>query len=282
MNQVIGSIVTFNPNWELLEKTIRTFLAGTDNALIVVWDNSPADLISSRLAEFGEQVRYHLSPGNFGYGKGNNQVFQRYHEQADFFCVLNPDLEIPRPSMPALLDFMRHHPQWGLVVGSICSPQGTTDPVHKLLPSFLRYAVDFACRKFLGVQIDKETNLVFLKLGEKPSRLPILSGCFMLFTGEHYKELGGFDERFFLYFEDWDVSLRSFLLGKSLILPQVRIQHSWGRQSHKKMAIFLIHLRSAFTFYRKWGFRARLPNLVNKHSGFWDPQVSAPNLMKEL
>lgn len=282
MKKVIGSVVTFHPHFELLEKTIRTFLEGTENSLLVVWDNSPTDKISSRLQVFGDQVKYHLSPANYGYGKGNNQVFQLYHEQAEYFCVLNPDLEIPRASMPAFFDFMQTHPQWELVSGSICSPQGTTDPVHKLLPSFLRYAVDFSARKFLGRQIDKKTNLAFLKLGDRPSRLPILSGCFMLFTCKHYKELGGFDERFFLYFEDWDLSLRSYLLGKSLILPHVRIQHSWGRQSHKKLAIFLLHLRSAFTFYMKWGFGGKVANLANASSGYFDPNNKAPNIMKDL
>lgn len=283
MTQVIGSVVTFNPQWDLLEKTLRTFLASAPDSFVVVWDNSPEDRISSQLQKaFPERVIYHKSPENFGYGKGNNQVFERYHTQGSYFCVINPDLEIPHESLPTLLDFMASHPQWGLVTGSICNPQGQVDPVHKKMPSFLRYALEFSVRKFFGVSMDKSITHAFLNFLERPCRLPILSGCFMLFSCAHFKELQGFDERFFLYFEDTDLSLRSYLRGRSLILPQVKIIHAWGRQSHKKFSIFLLHLKSALKFYNKWGLSGKIPDLVNKHVGYFDPQNPAPNLLKDL
>ena len=90
-----------------------------------------------------------------------------------------------------------------------------------------------------------------------------MSGCFMLFTRKHFQELNGFDDRFFLYFEDYDLSLRSFLTQKSIILPAVPIIHGWARDSHKNSKLFFVQVKSGFQFYIKWGFTSRLARQVN-------------------
>ncbi len=263
MTELIGSIVTFNPNWDLLEKTIRSFLIAAPSAQVVVWDNSPSDTVSSKLENtFGNKVTYLKSPGNFGYGKGHNSVFKQTQGHCQYFAVLNPDLEIPADSISKLIAFLQQNPQFEMISGSIKGMDGRLHEVHKPLPSFVGYVRTLLGRKFPALKTEELKN-PFFPLPIKPTRIPVVSGCFMLFTAKHYKELNGFDERFFLYFEDYDLSLRSYLAGKSIVVPEVVIHHNWERASHKKFKLLLTHLRSAFVFYFKWGFGNKLAKKVN-------------------
>ncbi|WP_413294129.1 glycosyltransferase [Bdellovibrio sp. HCB185ZH] len=264
MTEIIGSIVTFNPSWDLLEKTIRSFLTAAPAAQVVVWDNSPLDGVSAKLkSTFAEKVIYLKSPGNFGYGKGHNSVFKHIQGNCRYFAVLNPDLEIPIESISKLTAYLEQNPQFEMISGSIKGMDEKIHEVHKPLPSFMGYIRTLLGRKFPSLKSDDLQN-PFFPLPAKPLRIPVISGCFMLFTAKHYKELNGFDERFFLYFEDYDLSLRSFLTGKSVVVPEVTIHHNWERASHKKFKLLLTHLRSAFIFYFKWGFGNKLAKKVNE------------------
>ena len=220
--EIIGSIVTFNPNEQMLERTITTFLEGHQSRIVYIWDNSPTDKISARLLKlFPTQINYHLSPENSGYGSGHTANFFRSQEDFSFFCVLNPDLILQNGNLSKLTQFLEDHPQYGLITGSICDLEGNITPSNKTLPSFLTYLRFFLFKKFY-----KTSSSVFeipALENRKIQSLPVLSGCFLLFTKSHFNELKGFDERFFLYFEDWDLSLRSFLARKSIILSDVKI-----------------------------------------------------------
>jgi GT2 family glycosyltransferase len=264
MTDVVGSIVTFNPSWKLLETTITSFLKSYPEALVYVWDNSPLDSISKTLQEtFGGKVTYLKSPGNFGYGKGHNSVFKHIQGQCKYFAVLNPDLEIPATTIPSLLSYLNSHPQYGMISGAIKGMDDKFHEVHKPLPSFVGYLRMLLGRKFPALKDPANVNH-FFPLPQNPIQIPVVSGCFMLFTAEHYQELGGFDERFFLYFEDYDLSLRSFLKGKSIVIPSIVIHHNWERASHKRFKLLLTHMRSGLIFYSKWGFGNKLSNQVNK------------------
>ncbi|WP_413587450.1 glycosyltransferase family 2 protein [Bdellovibrio sp. HCB274] len=257
---VVGSVVTFNPSWPLLQTTIRSFLASWPEASVVVWDNSPTDTTSDKLKIFGDKVSYLKSPGNLGYGTGHNAVFNHVKGYCQYFAILNPDLEIPPDSIGRLINYLDEHPHFGMASGSIYGLDGKPHAVHKPAPTFWKYLRILLGRKFHSLALSKEVENPFFPLPNHPVQIPVISGCFMLFKADHYRELGGFDERFFLYFEDYDLSLRSFNMGKSIVVPEVKISHNWERASHKRMNLLLIHLRSAIAFYCKWGFGSKLRN----------------------
>lgn len=262
MKTVIGSIVVFNPKLDVLKTTISTFLTSSPDAKVYIWDNSPEDKVSSTLLkEFSGQLHYYKSPGNLGYGRGHNEIFKRVAEPFDYFCILNPDLEIPPETIPTLVNYLDSHPTLGLASCLIKGTDGAIHEVHKLLPSFWDYIYSLALR-FLKVQQPLQ-NLVAPRSKGGPFALPILSGCFMFFSKDHYKEISGFDDSFFLYFEDYDISLRSFLKGKSIILPNVHVVHKWARDSHRNWRLFWIHLKSGLRFYYKWGLGSKLAKKVN-------------------
>lgn len=263
MKTVIGSIVVYNPNLDILKTTISSFLESYPGAIVYVWDNSSEDRISSFLStNFPEQIRYFKSPGNLGYGRGHNEVFKRITQPFDYFCVLNPDLEIPKDTIPTLVDYLETHPAIGLASCLIKGTDGTIHEVHKRFPSFWNY-VSSLSKRFLHISQPPQ-KLIQDKAQGGPFALPILSGCFMFFRKEHFQELSGFDDTFFLYFEDYDISLRSFLQNKSIILTNTYIVHRWARDSHSSSQLFWIHLKSGLHFYRKWGISSKLAKQVNK------------------
>lgn len=261
MKKIIGSIVVYHPKMDKLKKTIETFLDAYDNSEVYIWDNSCLDTLQAQLLSlYPLRVIYKKSSGNIGYGRGNNGVFESLSQPFDYFCILNPDLEIPSHSIKSLVQFMESHPQYGLVSGAIKGPDGAPHDVHKLLPSFFDYIMTLA-KRFLKIKTTEEP--LYKNLPKTPFSLPIMSGCFMFFTKDHYKELNGFDDRFFLYFEDYDLSLRSFLAEKSVIIPTIPIVHGWARDSHKNTKLFFIQAKSGFQFYAKWGFLSFFPRKVN-------------------
>lgn len=84
---------------------------------------------------------------------------------------------------------------------------------------------------------------------------PIVSGCFMLFRTEPLKALKGFDPRYFLYFEDYDLSLRTAKLARIAYVPAVRVIHHGGGASRKGMAHVRMFVASAFKFYNRFGWK---------------------------
>lgn len=263
MKKVIGSIVVFNPNLEILNTTITSFLASSPESQVYIWDNSEEDRISDVLLKtYAGKLHYKKSPGNYGYGRGHNEVFKGLKEPFDYFCILNPDLEIPKETIPNLVNYLETHPNLGLASCLIKGTDGAIHEVHKLLPSFWDYVLSLSMRIINIPQ--KPQQLVTLKAQSgHPFSLPILSGCFMFFTKEHYQDLSGFDDTFFLYFEDYDISLRSYLKNKSVILHDTYVIHHWARESRRNWRLFWIHLKSGILFYKKWGLTTKLSRQVN-------------------
>lgn len=264
MSKVVGSIVVYNPKISVISKTIETFLASVPAAEVFIWDNSETDRISKDIKKlFPSQVHYLKSPINSGYGRGNNAVFNQIPFNFDYFCVLNPDLEIPRESIPQLVSYMDTHSHLGLATGIIQGVDGAVHEVHKLLPTFADYVTVIYNRLLGRPRVNKIHVAPRVKMGQ-PFSLPVLSGCFLFFRRDHFQELKGFDERFFLYFEDNDITLRSFLQNKSIVLPDVKIIHRWARESHLRWKLFFAHMKSGLQFYAKWGFTSSLASKVNK------------------
>jgi GT2 family glycosyltransferase len=87
-----------------------------------------------------------------------------------------------------------------------------------------------------------------------PSKVPIAGGCFMLVKTESWREIKGFDKRYFLYFEDFDLSLRMSKLGKLVYAPSVKIIHSGGGASKKGLWHIFNFVKSGFRFFNTHGW----------------------------
>lgn len=178
-----------------------------------------------------------------GFGANHNAAFAR--AEGKYFCVLNPDIRLNANPFPILIGALADE-KVGVAAPRIASPSGETEDSARRFPTLWVIA-----RKVLtGAQHHD------YEVANTPLRPEWVAGMFMLFRFEVFRQLGGFDERYFLYYEDVDLCLRLRRLGYDALLePQAVALHDARRASHRDLRHFLWHLRSLtrFLFLRAAG-----------------------------
>lgn len=181
-----------------------------------------------------------------GFGENHNAAF--LFCEADFFCPLNPDIElIDNPFIP-LIESIENR-RASLAAPLIVSRNGTIEDSIRRFPTILSIA-----RKAAGFDNGRhlipDTGLMFYP--------DWVAGMFMLFRSLDYAAVGGFDENFFLYYEDVDICSRLWASGRRVVAcPTVRVIHNAQRDSHRKFMFFRWHLKSMARYF--WKHLGRLP-----------------------
>jgi GT2 family glycosyltransferase len=195
--------------------------------------------------------------GNVGYGRGHNLAIE--HASSRFHLVLNPDIDLDRDALIHALVFLEEHPEAGLLTPRIGDEQGHLQYLCRRYPTLL----DLLIRGFLPHRV---RQLFSLRLAAYEMRdvinerdivwdPPIVSGCFMLFRTSVLKKLSGFDPRYFLYFEDYDLSLRAHEFARVVYAPTVRVLHHGGGAARKGSAHIRMFAASAFKFFNRFGWK---------------------------
>lgn len=213
-------------------------------------------------------VEYIYNGGrNLGYGKAHNIALRQTMEQGvPFHLVVNPDVELQADSLSLLLEKMLSDERIGLLMPKVLSPDGEVQHLCKLLPT----PSDLWLRRFAPQRYARCRRLRFeMRFADydKEMIVPYLSGCFMLLRTDVLRRAGLFDERFFLYPEDVDLSRRMFLHGKNLYFPDVKIVHAHERASYKSVRLLSLHAWNMCKYFCKWGWlfdpeRERINNCV--------------------
>lgn len=263
------SIVIYRPNLAELEATIsslaracRAVLATKPDFRITFYLINNDDLkapaaVLDVLSEAGVHCEVISGHGNVGYGRGHNMALDR--STYGFHLILNPDIVLAENALASGMVFLARHPDVGLVTPWIGSAAGLQQHLCRRYPSLL----DLLIRGFAPSSI---RTLAAKRLAHYEMRdvindhdivwdPPIVSGCFMLFRTEVLKKLGGFDPRYFLYFEDYDLSLRTHDVARVAYVPSVRVIHHGGGASRKGFAHIRMFAASAFKFYNRFGWR---------------------------
>lgn len=231
-------------------------------SLLYVIDNDPQgqaglDALVSGVLDRETMAWKLLRPGrNLGFGAGHNLSLRE--GTGDYHLVLNPDVELAEDALWQGCHFLREHPHVGLLSPSANGPEGRRQYLGKNYPAifdlFLRgfapgWLRNAFAQRMARYELREEVEAGFAR------RLDIASGCFMLFRGETFRRLKGFDPAFFLYFEDFDLSLRTSSLASVAYVPQVRIVHAGGDAARKGWRHIVLFAKSAFRFYHKHGWR---------------------------
>jgi GT2 family glycosyltransferase len=198
-------------------------------------------------------LQYHHNPANPGFGAGHNAAFCRA-VGADFFLVANPDLAFAPEALVAGLEFFSAHPQSG-VLAPLLVDADDLRPACFRPPDLLTLALR-AC----GLTARHSRRIARYECRDWDVRQamfdpPLLSGCCLLFRASAYRKLGGFDPRYFLYFEDFDLTLRANQLGLSAYCPAMRVAHAGGGASRKGLRHQMHFMRSAWRFFAAHGWR---------------------------
>jgi GT2 family glycosyltransferase len=250
---ITASIVTYKNHPDVLTRTIESYLCATHDEKLYVIDNSPTE--ATRNLCNHPRIEYIQNPVNIGYGRAHNIALSQAVEKSAYHLVLNPDVYFDPHVIAELLAFMEKNHDVGLVMPRVLYPDGRLQTLCKLLPE----PRQLFTRRFLPVpkkvldHINYEYEMRFTNYDEI-AEAPFLSGCFMLLRTAALKKAGLFDENFFLYFEDVDLSRRIHKYYKTIYYPKVSIRHIHERGSHKEFKLFWHSLESAVRYFNKWGW----------------------------
>ena len=201
--------------------------------------------------------------GNIGFGRGHNLVLLSAGDLGDMHLVLNPDAPLAVDALTRALAWMHSSPDCALVAPNARSPLDAPLFLSKRYPDaltlFLRAAAPQSLRRRFARRLARyEAHDVIGSNGERPARdLPLASGCCMLLRREALEGIGGFDPSFFVYFEDYDLSLRIVRDGRWHIdyLPDVKLIHFGGHAARKSVAHIRMFAGGAFRFFNKHGWK---------------------------
>jgi GT2 family glycosyltransferase len=232
------------------------------SAAVYVVDNGPAESLEGLRAALrawppeAGTIELVAGHGNVGYGRANNLVLPRL--ASDFHLVMNPDVEIDREALVRGLEVLRGDARSGLVAPDAYGDDGARQFLCKRYPSvwvlFLRgFAPAVLRRRFARRLADYEMRDVVA--AEAIADVPLASGCFMLMRTALFRRVGGFDPRYFLYFEDYDLSVRVGREAGIAYVPAARIVHHGGEAARKGPRHVAWFLRSAWRFFSTHGWK---------------------------
>lgn len=264
MNKFVSaSVVLYKTNPDDLKKVLGSFMHLENPVIIYLIDNSPTDVLRSFA---NNSVVYIHNPSNPGFGASHNVAIQKarlYGSQYHF--IINPDIYFKEDVITPMVDYMNKDSRIGMMMPQILNEDGTVQNLPKLLPSpFSILMRKFNNPNFLYDRFIKKYELRNVP-NEQIYEAPILSGCFTLLNLEAIKKIGGYDDRFFMYFEDWDLSRRMHQKYKTVYFPKVSVVHGYESGANKSKRLFKIFIKSAFTYFNKWGwFWDRDRDSINK------------------
>jgi hypothetical protein len=193
--------------------------------------------------------------GNVGYGKAHNLALTGL--KSDFHLMLNPDVILNQEALSEGLGYMQSRSNTVMAAPHALSHDGQRQYLCKRYPSALTIFV----RGFLPKALQKAfaLRLALYEMQELPetrptASVPIISGCFMLCRTQPLIAAGGFNESYFLYFEDFDLSLRLGKVGQIAYLPAMKITHSGGNAAKKGFTHISYFIRSAIRFFNRHGW----------------------------
>lgn len=244
------SIVLYNTPKDEVEELVHCLRSNVLVNNIYIVDNSKLPTSSYRELN----VVYLHFPENLGYGKAHNRALKEsLSESIPYHLVVNSDIKFDEAILNDLLAYMEAHVDVGQIMPKVYYPNGEIQYLCKLLPT----PMDLIGRRFMPESWNEKRNNKF-ELREsgydKILNIPYLSGCFMLLRCDVLKEVGLFDERFFMYPEDLDLTRRIHERYKTLFYPKVSIVHNHAQGSYRNVRLLWIHTINLFRYFNKWGW----------------------------
>ncbi|RZI41651.1 glycosyltransferase family 2 protein [Herbaspirillum sp. HC18] len=246
------AVVSYHNPPEQIADVLRSVCATPGVALTLI-DNSADDALSAVAHEFG--ARYIHRPENLGFGAAHNlAIGEALQQGSEYHLVLNPDISFGPEVIPTLRAYMDAHPDIGFIMPDIRYPDGSRQHLCKLLPN----PADLSVRRFLPSLYRMSGRLDTYEMRrsgyDRIMEVPSLSGCFMFLRVSVLEKIGGFDERFFMYLEDVDLSRRIGEVARTVYYPGVSITHAYQKGSYKSSTLLRRHIRSAIRYFNKWGW----------------------------
>lgn len=250
---ITASLVAYlTPPAEL--EQVMASLALAHVACVYIVDNSPTDALRTCVTHPELTVCYIHGHGNVGFGAGHNiAIRQAIAQGATYHLVLNSDIAIGGGVIEELVAYMEQYNDVGQVMPKVRYPSGCLQYAACLIPSPL----DLLARRFLPHALTrKRMNRFLLQFThyEVEMNAPYLMGCFLCFRLSALQEVGLFDEQFFMYPEDIDITRRMHEKYRTIFYPHVEIVHHHAAASRHSLKMLRIHAVNMIKYFNKWGW----------------------------
>ena len=270
------SIVTYQPDLALLERTLDSLGIAIEAAQdarvlktvhVALIDNSGDRGIAERVIELGRvrftdtavHVMFLHGHANIGYGAAHNLVL--HGTGADYHLVLNPDAELAADALVNAVRWLDAHPEVGALAPAVADDAGNRQYLCKRYPAVVDlvlrgFAPRFVQRLFARRLARYEMRDIVDAVPPRDAiGVPVMSGAFLLARRDAIDRTGGFDPRFFLYFEDFDWSVRLNAVARNAFVPSVSIVHHGGGAARKGLRHIVWFVGSGLKFYSKHGWK---------------------------
>lgn len=251
------SIVTHNSRhiFDVLDH-LKSELGETSNYDIHIFDNASEAAFVRSLEKYDSFITLHQSKQNHGFGYGHNQILKQ--SATTNGVIFNPDVLVTKETLDRLVQRIKTNQELAVVCPKVLNSDGTTQYLVRNKLDVFDYMLRFIPFQWVKRLFNKrlsayecrnlpDNQTSFIKMG---------SGCFMVIDIDKFKEVGGFDEQFFMYFEDNDLCMKFGQAGyKILYSPFETIIHLYEKGAHKSQKLFKIFLQSMKKFFDKWGWR---------------------------
>ena len=200
----------------------------------------------------GQQVVVHCRTENGGFGTGHNMILPEL--DSDFHFILNPDIQLTADTLSDLADWMAAHPDAVMARPSLVFPDGKPQqlPLRRCALRPMLY------RQLPRLSFWKGQNDHYLMLDEdltRPIEIEFCTGSFSGVRTSTFKAVGGFDESYFMYVEDADLTQKMRTRGKVYLVPQYTAIHAWHRAAHRDLKPALWQTGNLLKYFHQWGFK---------------------------
>jgi hypothetical protein len=254
------SLVIYRERFETIKSCLNIIRSVNLPMQIFVIDNGASELTRDEdLKSLCQKnlpdlsINYIISAKNGGYGHGHNQGI--FRSNAKYHLILNNDVAFEASTLVAAVKFMEENPDIGMLVPDVYDENEKRVYLCRKNPSifitFLRRFAPNSLKKLFKEKLaafemrDKDYEQIMTGLTNP-------TGCFMLCRLDLLKKLGGFDEHFFLYYEDADLGRRMAKLSTVAYVPQIKITHQWQRAAYHDRKMAWIAIKSALYYAWKW------------------------------
>ncbi len=228
---------------------------------IIVFDNASHDLESLNFldkAHNEKRITLVRSPMNIGFGKGNNIGAEISNGQYLFFH--NPDLTVEKDTLQKMVDYIEKHPDIGVLGPKLSDKNGRVEPSSRRNMHFMDLAIIRTPLKKIPLFKKRVFNYLMADVDRNITRdVDLITGAAMLIPRVVFEQVKGFDPKYFLFMEDFDLCREIKKAGYRIVyyadaiaihFPKRLSQGSLYKIIFKK--VFWLHVASAFKYFWKW------------------------------
>lgn len=258
------SIVTYKVDRNELKRCLESLDSNIVSSIYIV-DNASEPALETFLKKFPKVI--YIASENVGYGAAHNKAIRATLSSPEIthHIVLNSDICFNPEILEELLHIAGLCPAVGIIQPKLTNPDGSLQYTARALPS----PFDLILRRFLPAswfgKIRKEYLLQHLN-HNKIINAPYLQGSFMFISVNALKQCGLFDERYFMYPEDIDLTRRINTRFYTIYYPFVHAVHNHRQASYKSFKMLWVHIYNICKYFHKWGWCERRRNKLNQAS----------------